>query len=132
MSAKGADEAYKKRVEDTNNFLESYYTERMPKIMSQFEHLGKLINQSINQSIEFLESVRIHMLRTNLRKYVQVVEVNPPIFAKECKSLMDTVDKVNNEADIDFYVKQYKSGMNQSMKYQSTDQSIRRGNTTTI
>jgi len=76
-------------------FLESYYTEKMPRVMSQFEHL---------------ESVRIHMLRVNLKKYVNVLETNPPVVVKECKSLLETIEKVNNEADIENFVKQYKTG----------------------
>eukprot|EP01114_Cavostelium_apophysatum_P004807 TRINITY_DN1518_c0_g1_i1.p1 TRINITY_DN1518_c0_g1~~TRINITY_DN1518_c0_g1_i1.p1 ORF type:complete len:508 (+),score=166.94 TRINITY_DN1518_c0_g1_i1:1514-3037(+) len=95
LAAQQADEQYKKRVEDTNNFLEVYYTEKMPKILSQFEHL---------------ESVRIHMIKSNLRKYLQVLEYVPSLHQKEAKLLQDTVEKINNEADIDLYCKQYKTG----------------------
>lgn len=63
--------------------------------MSEFEHL---------------ESVRIHMLKANLKKFVQVLEISPPMLQKELKTFLETVEKVNNEADIDMYVKQYKTG----------------------
>ncbi len=34
QSASAADETYKKKVEDVNSFLENYYAEAMPKILT--------------------------------------------------------------------------------------------------
>ena len=40
--ADALDEEYKKKVDDTNNFMEKYFTEKMPKILS----VSKIINEN--------------------------------------------------------------------------------------
>jgi len=50
------------------------------------------------------------MLKANMKKFIQVLEISPPLLLKEYKSFLDTVEKVNNEADIDMFVRQYKTG----------------------
>jgi len=95
QTAQSLDETYKKKVEETNNFLESYYTEKMPKILSEFERL---------------ETVRVHMLKGNMKKYLSILESVPPTLGREIRTLADSVDLISTEADIDMFVKQNKTG----------------------
>jgi len=97
------EEAYKKRVEDTNGFLEQYYSEKMPRILNEFEHL---------------ETVRIHMLKEKMKKYVIVLDSIPPLLQTENKELLSSIELINQDADIELFIKQNKTNNEVPMPFE--------------
>jgi len=88
------DEAYKKQVEDTNSIMEQYFTDKMPKILNEFEHF---------------ETVRIQMVKANLKKYVRILQDLPPCLTKESDSLSQSIERINHDGDVDLFVSQNKT-----------------------
>lgn len=54
--------------------------------------------------------MRIHLLKTNMKKYIQVASFAPPTIEKELQALRDSIDKINTDADLEFFVRQNKTG----------------------
>lgn len=50
------------------------------------------------------------MLKANFKKYLSTIDTLPLSIEKECKTLMDSVQKINVEADIDIFVRQNQTG----------------------
>jgi len=88
------DDYYKKQVEETNNLMELYFSEKMPKVLSEFEHF---------------ESVRVQMVKNNMKNYVRILQDIPPALITESNNLSQAVEKVNLDSDIDLFVSQNKT-----------------------
>eukprot|EP01117_Protostelium_nocturnum_P007581 TRINITY_DN2715_c0_g1_i2.p1 TRINITY_DN2715_c0_g1~~TRINITY_DN2715_c0_g1_i2.p1 ORF type:complete len:322 (+),score=85.84 TRINITY_DN2715_c0_g1_i2:49-1014(+) len=88
------EDLYRRRVEVTNLFIDSYYNEKMPKILCEFEKL---------------DTISIHMLKGNLKKFVlHTTDLIAPS-DKAAKTMQESVDSISTDNNIDLVCRTYKT-----------------------
>ncbi len=61
------------------------------------------------KEFEHFETVRIQMVKANMKKYVRILQDLPPCLVKECDSLSQSIERVNHDSDVDLFVSQNKT-----------------------
>lgn len=89
-----AEEEYKFKIKETNSYLDRFHSTHMPKVLDDLQHL---------------ETVRIHLYKTNLKKAVRVLEGPPPVTAKALLTLKGFVSAIDNDADVRLFIEESRS-----------------------
>ena len=114
--AQSKEESYKKQVNDTNAFLDKYYTERMPKLLSVIakisHHIASSLTLQSKQKKEFerTQMIRNHMLEGNFKKYLQGLRDVLPKLQKSSEDLQKAIDSINHETDLNSFVTTHRTG----------------------
>eukprot|EP01133_Synstelium_polycarpum_P012870 gene12870-15115_t len=100
-----ADDDYREQIKATNDFQHLYNVEKMPKILSDFEHF--ILTHA-------------HLTRTYWTNWSNIVNDLPPVFASTYEGVKKIVEQVDNASDLQEFIKrhQMKKILTESFKYE--------------
>eukprot|EP00026_Physarum_polycephalum_P005073 Phypoly_transcript_05100.p1 GENE.Phypoly_transcript_05100~~Phypoly_transcript_05100.p1 ORF type:complete len:595 (+),score=127.31 Phypoly_transcript_05100:106-1890(+) len=89
-----AEDEYKVAILENNDYQGSYYREKMPRLLSDFQHY---------------ELTRIRLLKSNLQKFTSLTSELPPHLLEPLPALRESITKLDGPKEVQRFIRENKS-----------------------